>query len=90
MNRGVVWAIETTARFDKEFSKLDRLMQKRVLAYLLAVADLADPRSRGKGLSGGRSGQWRYRVGDYRVIVEIEDARLVVLALTIAHRREVY
>jgi mRNA interferase RelE/StbE len=84
------WRIETTASFDREFRKLDRVIQKRVLAYLLDVVELSDPRSRGKGLTADHSGQWRYRVGDYRIIVAIDDSTLVILALTAAHRREVY
>ena len=49
-----------------------------------------DPRAHGKALMANRKGQWRYRIGDYRLICTIEDERLVILALTIGHRREVY
>ena len=49
-----------------------------------------DPRQHGKGLTAIRSGQLRYRIGDYRLICEIQDDKLVILALTIGHRREVY
>jgi mRNA interferase RelE/StbE len=83
------WSLETTTSFDRELRKLDRVIQKRVLAYLVDVVALPEPRLRGKALVGNHSEQWRYRVGDYRVIVMIEDARLVVVALTVAHRREV-
>ena len=84
------WRLETTATFDREFPKLDRTIQKRVLAYLLDVIELPDPRQRGKALTANHSGQWRYRVGDYRVIAAIDDHVLVILALTVAHRSEVY
>jgi mRNA interferase RelE/StbE len=84
------WRLETTATFDREFRKLDRAIQKRVLAYLLDVVELPDPRLRGKGLSANHSGQWRYRVGDYRILAAIDDTTLVILALTVAHRSEVY
>ena len=50
----------------------------------------ADPRIHGKGLTSNLSGKWRYRIGDYRVICDIEDDKLIVLALRVAHRREVY
>jgi len=86
----VNWRLETTATFDREFRKLDRTMQKRVLAYLLDVVELSDPRLRGKGLTGNHSGQWRYRVGDYRIIAAIDDTALLVLALNVGHRSEVY
>jgi mRNA interferase RelE/StbE len=49
-----------------------------------------NPRAHGKGLAGNRSGEWRYRVGDYRVLCDIRDAELVVLALDIKHRSKVY
>jgi mRNA interferase RelE/StbE len=84
------WRLETTATFDREFRRLDRTIQKRVLAYLLDVVELPDPRLRGKGLTANRSGQWRYRVGDYRILTAIDDMTLVVLALAVGHRREVY
>ena len=49
-----------------------------------------DPRERGKGLTANRSGEWRYRVGDYRVLCDIQDGRLVVLVIDVAHRSRVY
>jgi mRNA interferase RelE/StbE len=54
------------------------------------VLETTDPRKSGKGLRANLSGLWRYRVGDYRVICSIEDHELVVLALQIGHRRDVY
>ena len=50
----------------------------------------ADPRAHGKALTANRNGQWRYRIGDYRLICMIEDDRLVILALSVGHRREIY
>ena len=49
-----------------------------------------EPRIHGKGLTANRSGQWRYRIGDYRLISLIDDNQFVILALTMGHRREVY
>lgn len=55
------------------------------------VAKLDNPRSIGDALTGPDFGQyWRYRVGDYRIICEIQDKKVVVLVLRIGHRREVY
>ncbi|MCL2785060.1 MAG: type II toxin-antitoxin system RelE/ParE family toxin [Propionibacteriaceae bacterium] len=62
----------------------------RIKSYIDKVLELEDPRSRGQGLSGSLAGYWRYRIGDYRVVVAIEDDRLVIIALTIAHRSTVY
>ena len=85
------YSVETTARFDKEFKKLDRYTQKMIKSWIIKnLVDCEDPRLHGKGLTANRSGQWRYRIGDYRLICDIEDDRLVILALSVGHRREVY
>ena len=85
------YSVETTSRFDKEFKKLDRYTQRMIKAWIEKnLEGCTDPRRHGKGLTANRSGQWRYRIGDYRLICEIEDDRLVILALNIGHRREVY
>ena len=85
------YSVETTSRFDKEFKKLDRYTQRMIKAWIdKNLEGCTDPRQHGKGLTANRSGQWRYRIGDYRLICQIEDDRLVILALNIGHRREVY
>jgi mRNA interferase RelE/StbE len=85
------YRVETTARFDKEFKKLDRYTQKMVKAWVEKnLVGCNDPRAHGKGLSANRSGQWRYRIGDYRLICRIEDEKLVILALTVGHRSDIY
>ncbi|MBR0464677.1 MAG: type II toxin-antitoxin system RelE/ParE family toxin [Clostridia bacterium] len=85
------YRIETTSRFDREFKKLDRYTQKMVKAWIERnLIDCEDPRAHGKGLTANRSGQWCYRIGDYRLICLIEDDRLVILALSIGHRSSIY
>ena len=85
------YRVETTARFDREFKKLDRYTQKMVKSWIVKnLVDSIDPRVHGKGLTANHSGQWRYRIGDYRLICLIDDDRLVILALSIGHRREIY
>jgi mRNA interferase RelE/StbE len=84
------WSIETTDQFDREFRKLDRAVQRRVMVYLRDVEGLADPRQRGKGLTANHAGVWRYRVGDYRILAQLIDNTLTVLALRVGHRRDVY
>lgn len=54
------------------------------------VSGLDDPRSRGKALTGNLTGLWRYRVGDYRVVCDIEDGRLVIVVVDLGHRSRVY
>ena len=83
--------VRTTARFDKEFKKLDRFTQKMIKSWIEKnLVNCEDPRVHGKGLTANRSGQWRYRIGDYRLICLIEDEKLIILALSIGHRCSIY
>jgi mRNA interferase RelE/StbE len=84
------WTVETTDQFDRDYKKLDRAVQRRVMAYLEEVGTLDDPRQRGKALTANHAGVWRYRVGDYRILAQIIDNTLTVLALRVGHRRDVY
>ena len=87
----MAWAVEFTPAAERELGKLDRQAAVRIVQYLQdTVSTCNDPRQRGKGLSAGLTGLWRYRVGDYRVICQIEDDRLTVLVVQIGHRSEVY
>ncbi len=89
--RLMTYSVRTTPKFDKEFSKLDRYTMQMIKAWIEKnLVDCENPRSHGKALSANRSGEWRYRIGDYRLICEIQDSELVILALSIGHRREVY
>jgi mRNA interferase RelE/StbE len=84
------WSLKTTRDFDRSLRKLDRPDARRVVSYLLEAVASADPRSRGAGMSGGRAGYWHYRIGDYRVVVHLEDNRMVVVALDVGHRSTIY
>jgi mRNA interferase RelE/StbE len=88
----LVWRIEFEAAAKKELSKLDKQTARRVIAFLRErVAPLEDPRTLGAALKGPRFGDfWKYRVGDYRIIVRIEDDLLLVLVVRIGDRKEVY
>lgn len=87
----MAWTIEFSETSEKQLKKLDRQWQRAILDYLHEeIAMLEDPRQRGKALVGDKKGLWRYRVNDYRIICQILDSELVVVALTIAHRKEVY
>ena len=75
----------------KDVKKLDpytKLMIKSWIEKKLLYCE--NPRALGEALTANRKGQWRYRIGDYRLICAIEDDRLVILALAIGHRREIY
>lgn len=85
------WKVETTSRFDKEFKKLDRYTQRIIKGWIVKnLVGTDNPRAKGKGLTANRSGQWRYRIGDYRLICQIQDDTLVILALSVGHRSIVY
>ena len=86
-----MWRVEYSERAVKELKKLDKYTAKLILAWIEKnLEGCADPRVHGKGLTANRSGQWRYRIGDYRLLAEIQDNKLVILALSVGHRREVY
>ncbi|GAA6615508.1 type II toxin-antitoxin system RelE family toxin [Scytonema sp. NUACC26] len=75
----------------KELRKLDYTVQEQILTYLdNRIATEENPRRFGEGLSADKVGLWRYRVGDYRIVCQIEDQKLVVLVVRVGHRRNVY
>jgi mRNA interferase RelE/StbE len=88
----LAWRIELTATAAKQLGKLDKNIAKRITTFLrqrLAVLD--DPRSAGKALTGPQLGSyWRYRVGDFRIICDIQDGALCILVIEIGNRREIY
>ncbi len=87
----MTWRLEFSKRADKQLSKMDPGVRRVIVAWLLKHIDgCEDPRAHGKGLTANLSGKWRYRIGDYRVLCEIRDNDLVVLAIEVGHRREVY
>jgi mRNA interferase RelE/StbE len=86
------WKIEVSALADRQLDKLDSPIARRIERFLQErVAKLKDPRSIGEALRGSRLGEfWKYRVDDWRIICDIQDEKLTILALQIGHRREVY
>ena len=87
----MAWTIEISSAAERQLRKLDKTTAKRLASYLQqVVADSAGPRTRGKPLAGQLSGLWRYRVGDYRVICELIDERLVLLVVRLGHRSRIY
>ena len=74
----------------KDLKKLDKFTQKLIINYMKNIEKLDEPRSKGKALSSNLRGFWRYRVADYRVICEINDDELIIIAIHIGHRKEIY
>ncbi len=85
------YKVEYTERAIKSLRKLDKHTRKLIVAWIdKNLVDCENPRVHGKGLVQNRSGEWRYRVGDYRIICEIKEKEIVILVLEIGHRREIY
>jgi mRNA interferase RelE/StbE len=87
----LAWKIDFEPEARRELKKLGAAEARRIGRVLLErIATRDDPRSAGQALVGEWSGYWRYRIGDYRVIARIEDDRLIILVVRVAHRREAY
>ena len=74
----------------KSLKKLDRPVQKLIISYMDKIALLEEPTARGKSLSASLRGFWRYRVGDYRILCEIQDEKLIICVVDIDHRKNIY
>jgi mRNA interferase RelE/StbE len=83
------WEIKFNPKAEKEFNRLDRVVQVRVMRYLNERAVL-NPKGYGDPLTGNFKGLWRYRVGDYRIIVDIRENLLVIAVVRVAKRSDVY
>ena len=87
----MMYKVEFTDKAKKTLKKLDKKVAKLILAWIRKnLEGCTDPRQHGKSLTANRSGQWRYRVGDYRLIANIQDDKIVILILEIGHRRNIY
>ena len=87
----MAWAIEYAETAKKQLRKLDRAAARRIVDFMdERVASSENPRAMGKALKGPLGDLWRYRVGDYRVICDIQDKVMTVLVLQVGNRREVY
>lgn len=85
------WTVEIGEPAERQLRKLDPAVRRRILDWLAdRIEGCKNPRHFGEPLKGGRAGLWRYRIGDWRVICDIRDERVVVLVLAIGHRREIY
>lgn len=87
----MAWAIEFLPEAARDLKKLDRAVAARILSTLEdRIATLDNPRMIGAALTGDHAGYWRWRIGDYRVVARVEDARITILVVRVAHRRDVY
>ena len=88
----MVWSIDYTETALKQLRKLDKQTARRILDFMdERIACQEDPRRTGKALTGPSLGAyWRYRIGDYRIVCDIQDGALRVLVIEIGNRRDIY
>lgn len=87
----MAWTIEYADTAKKQLRKLDRSVARRIIDFIdERIASANDPRRLGKPLKGPLGDLWCYRVGDFRILCDIQDGALIVLVLQIGNRREVY
>lgn len=87
----MTYRVEFTDSARKALKKLDRGTAAMLLGWIRKnLEGCENPRQHGRGLTANRSGQWRYRVGDYRLIAEIEDDKVIILIVAVGHRRDIY
>lgn len=87
----MTYHVEFTSAAKRQLKKMSRFDAKLILNWIEQnLEGCTDPRAHGKGLTANRAGEWRYRVGSYRILALIEDGRLVIEAFKVGHRRDVY
>ncbi len=88
----MVWLIEFDPATEKDLKKIGHAERKRIFKFLKErVTNLEDPRSIGEALHGEMLGRfWKYRVGDYRIICDIQDKVIKILVVRIGHRKDIY
>lgn len=88
----MAWRVELANSAAKQLRKLDPQVAQRILTFLRdRVAPLEDPRTIGEALRGKELGNfWKYRVGDWRIIADLDDGVMLITVIRIGNRREVY
>ena len=85
------YRVEYLPQVVKSLEKMDKFTKRILVEWIEKnLEGCENPRAHGKPLTANRTGQWRYRVGDYRIIAKIEDNRLIILLIAIGHRCEIY
>ena len=88
----MAWKIEYTATALKQLKKFDKPVARRITDFMNErISGQGEPRRVGEALTGPAVGQyWRYRVGDYRIICDIQDGALCVLVIAVGNRKGIY
>ena len=87
----MIYHVILTELTKKNIKKLDKYTASMILGWIRKnLEGCKNPRQHGKGLTANKTGEWRYRIGDYRVLAEINDGKIIILVLNIGHRRDIY
>ena len=87
----MIYELKYEARAVKQIKKLDPATRQLITSWIEKnLLNTDNPRQHGKGLTGSLSQYWRYRVGDYRILAEINDAEIIIIIVEIGHRRDIY
>ena len=85
------FTVKFTKKSKKQLQKMDKHTALLITGWLRKnIENCTDPYKHGKGLTANHRGQWRYRVGNYRIIAEIQDEKVIVLVVSIGHRKDIY
>lgn len=85
------YQVEFEKGAQKAVKKMDKYQSLLIMGWIQKnLVNCTDPRQHGKGLTVNRSGEWRYRIGDYRLIADINDETVTILMLEIGHRKNIY
>lgn len=87
----MIYELKYEAKAVKQIRKLDPATRNLIKTWIEKnLLNTDNPRQHGKGLTGTLSQYWRYRVGDYRILAEINDTEIVIIIVEVGHRREIY
>lgn len=87
----MTWTVNITRKTEKLIAKMDSQTKEKIQHFITDILpNLDNPRQTGKALQGDLKGLWRYRVGDYRLIAQIQDNELIILVIEIGHRKNIY
>ena len=87
----MIYELKYEARAVKQIKKLDPATRKLIKSWIEKnLLNTDNPRQHGKGFTGNLSQYWRYRVGDYRMLVEINDDEIIIIIVEVGHRRDIY
>lgn len=86
----MAWQIRFKENLNKKLKHIDKTALKTIFSALKELETIENPRTKGKALQGNLKKYWRYRVGDYRIICDIQDKEIVILVIDIGHRKDIY